>query len=545
VLIEWMRQDKWQYDNYSPIELAVLKVAIAAWWEGTGDRSEIEKLLPKLGLLQDSRVRNLVLWVFCQTKEELDQIQMRYARALPRFVVRFVSEKDRDYIFKELEKLSDSEVRANTADARQEWLTKTFQPLPPIKLLPPIKASAADSSEPSYQGHSLSEWTAALKNESSRVAALSALLHCGPEGVRALLRADYGNACPRLDLSGLKEKELEAIVPVLIEALKDKNKLVRRPAPEWIVQLPPVLRKPAIPALIDALNDVDLPTRTWVATALGQIGPDAKDAVPKLVLAMHDQDRDLRRAAMSALGGIGPAAKDAVPLLIDRFQREKDRFERCHIPLILGQIGPVTPEVLPILLTALKDPEFNTRNFAAMALGNMKSKEAASALVGVLKTLNEDQNVLKSAAESLGKLGPNKAAVAVLAKRARDPNEDWQVRGAAMSAMTRVDADLITALAVLRENLADPNALVLIRTAETIGELGGRAQPLIPALGKMLMDARGKREGFVTARLLAVQAFEKIGADEECIKVLETTAKDDPDPMITRVAKETLQKLRK
>jgi HEAT repeat protein len=60
------------------------------------------------------------------------------------------------------------------------------------------------------------------------------------------------------------------------------------------------------------------PLRFHAATALGRIGPDAKEAVPGLVDLLKDKKLGpARRVAAEALGAIGPDAKNAVPALKD------------------------------------------------------------------------------------------------------------------------------------------------------------------------------------------------------------------------------------
>ncbi len=402
----------------------------------------------------------------------------------------------------------------------------------------------AVSKERAYEGRTLSEWITALNKQESRFDAEAALPHCGADGVRALLHRDHHGVVPSIDLSQLKDAELTTVVPALVEALIDKDVLVRRGAPSWIEQLPPALRKAAISTLIKALSDVDIPVRRLAAETLGHIGADSKAAVPQLIQLMQQEDRDLRGAAMGALGEIGPAAKDAVPLLIEQFRNAKNDFERCSIPLVLGKIGPVTPEVMPTMLAALKSPGMNTRKFAAEGLGFMHTIEAVAPLVAVLKDPNEQPHVRNSAAQALGKLGPSKEAIEPLAAMARNKKFDWEGRGAAMDALVLVDADATTALAVFQENLADPDPLVLIHTADCVGALGRRGKPAVPALSKVLLANRDKGEGFSTARLQAVQALGNIGADEEVIQALKS-ATTDPDGIVSRVAKETLHKFKK
>ncbi|MHB1425878.1 MAG: HEAT repeat domain-containing protein [Gemmataceae bacterium] len=58
------------------------------------------------------------------------------------------------------------------------------------------------------------------------------------------------------------------------------------------------------------------PFRFHAATALGQIGAEAKTAVPALVKLLGDKKAGPgRRTVVAALGQMGPAAKDAVAAL--------------------------------------------------------------------------------------------------------------------------------------------------------------------------------------------------------------------------------------
>jgi hypothetical protein len=64
------------------------------------------------------------------------------------------------------------------------------------------------------------------------------------------------------------------------------------------------------------LRSPDSNARRYAASALGGIGPEAKEAVPALITTLKDQNVDVRRYAASVLGEIGPPAKEAVPALI-------------------------------------------------------------------------------------------------------------------------------------------------------------------------------------------------------------------------------------
>lgn len=57
----------------------------------------------------------------------------------------------------------------------------------------------------------------------------------------------------------------------------------------------------AVPSLIEALSDQDEDLRWRAATALGEIGPSAKDAVPALIEAKGDSSEWVRTRAAGSL----------------------------------------------------------------------------------------------------------------------------------------------------------------------------------------------------------------------------------------------------
>jgi HEAT repeat protein len=109
--------------------------------------------------------------------------------------------------------------------------------------------------------------------------------------------------------------------PALIRALKDSDVQMRRNADLVIFELAwgydskAMDMRRTIPVLIQATADTDGTVRAWAASALGEIGPDAKAAVPALIKLVRDPDEGCRNDACIALGDIGPAAKDALPAL--------------------------------------------------------------------------------------------------------------------------------------------------------------------------------------------------------------------------------------
>jgi HEAT repeat protein len=80
---------------------------------------------------------------------------------------------------------------------------------------------------------------------------------------------------------------------------------------------------PAVPALIEVLQNADPEARLKAIEVLGRMGDDAKDAVPELTRLLDDPDPRVRKAAARTVGHIGPAAQDAVPALMQTLLNPK------------------------------------------------------------------------------------------------------------------------------------------------------------------------------------------------------------------------------
>ena len=62
--------------------------------------------------------------------------------------------------------------------------------------------------------------------------------------------------------------------------------------------------KSAVPVLIEALQDKDETVSRAAAVALAEIGPDIRLAVPALIERLKDEHREIRLAAAEALQAI-------------------------------------------------------------------------------------------------------------------------------------------------------------------------------------------------------------------------------------------------
>ena len=94
----------------------------------------------------------------------------------------------------------------------------------------------------------------------------------------------------------------------LIADLKAAAPATRNAAAYEIAGLGPAA-KPAVPALIEALDDPDAAVRFPVTVALGEIGPQAAAAVPRLKQMMFEEINDeIAAAARRAIRHIQPSA---------------------------------------------------------------------------------------------------------------------------------------------------------------------------------------------------------------------------------------------
>jgi HEAT repeat protein len=173
-----------------------------------------------------------------------------------------------------------------------------------VKVLPQIQATLRDPS--SQHNH--------------RRAALRA---CGILGVAAEpVLPEVSAALPVEDLTADAAAALSFMGPGALKPLQDgagsDDAAVRRESLRSLGKLrfrAPVDSASVLPALLDAMADVDETVRGVAATYLGIIHEDAAASVPLLTQGLDDPDPAVRRASATALGSFGGDAASAVPAL--------------------------------------------------------------------------------------------------------------------------------------------------------------------------------------------------------------------------------------
>jgi len=267
----------------------------------------------------------------------------------------------------------------------------------------------------------------------------------------------------------------------------------------------------AIAPLIAALDDTDPRVRRNVASALGEIGPDAAPAVPALMKAMAGDDDDSVRANSSlALGAIGSAASADLIVAV----RSANKEVRGSAFRALEAMGPEAVDVLPDLIAMFGDPDFEARQGATqvlIAIGPATVPAARRALA------DPNPKIRMAALELLGKLGPQATeAWSEIVVALADP--DPRVREAAVTAAPLVASPPKNALPQVLSALKDSDARVRYVAAISLGSLGPdgaagvaeilaeleQSQPeskplLIEALGKIGPEARSAVPAMITA----------------------------------------------
>jgi HEAT repeat protein len=158
--------------------------------------------------------------------------------------------------------------------------------------------------------------------------------------------------------------------------------------------------------------------RNDAAESLLRLG---KPAVPALMAALNDRKATIRYHAVAILGGLRSDAAAAVPRLMRAVGSEKeDAGVRQRALYSLGEIGANEKECVPFLLTTFQGGNRDLMELAGEAIGKFGPK-AKAAVPGLVKMVEGRTGKLDVVVSLLGKIGPDaKAAVPALKELAKD-----------------------------------------------------------------------------------------------------------------------------
>ena len=353
------------------------------------------------------------------------------------------------------------------------------------------------------------------------------------------------------------------VVGALTERLGDGDSAVRQAAAEALRRMGEAAARPEVlRALVLRLESDDDPeVRAAAARALGRMGPRA--ATPEVLRALagrlRDEDRAVRRAAAGALGRMGPAAAtpEVLRAMVESLMEDPDL--PGDVAGALREMGPsaATPEVVEALAERLRrelGPEHRyleadvLRECLGMAAALAAAGEAARPEVvrtfrGALKRWG-DPDIVRSAARTLGEMGPSAAVPGILQALAECVREEYlrdDARREAFLALWRMGeaAAVPEVLEALRECLRRRGdwefRLLAVRT---LWMIRGEASP--EALACLTECLRISNED---ARLEALEVVRDMGPPAARPDVLRLAAKRlwDEDPFVRAVAAEALR----
>jgi|GEM_PF-2891218 len=229
--------------------------------------------------------------------------------------------------------------------------------------------------------------------------------------------------------------------------------------------------KEAIAPLIDHMRrHKDQELANQAAQALAQIGPPA---VGELIKALEDPSAAVQIRALSALGVLGPEARQGI-VPISRFLENKDAKIRRLAAWVLGEIGPPARPAADTLAKALRDADSDVRRLAAESLHEI-GPEMVTHLLPALK--DEDLSIRLSTVQALAIFHERKEAVQALVDALRDPK--IKVRTAAATALVRLGPEGKAALPNLLDSLKESDLEVQTKAFTAIVAIGSHADSLL------------------------------------------------------------------
>lgn len=348
------------------------------------------------------------------------------------------------------------------------------------------------------------------------------LARIGPKAVPLLARA-FKDHRPRVRAGviryfGYNWKDGKALVPEVIQALRDESWFVRRQAARSLLDWGPNSAA-AVSALAAALKDEKVEVAVAAAEALGAIGTKAEAAVPALIEGLEHSNTEVAVAVAVAIGKIGPKAAKAIPTLVRALEGKRVRVAFTAAES-LGSLGPVAEGAVPALLRAAKGKDLSIRGYAMYALGRL-GPAGRAAVPFFAKTLLAPEYPYDRAniAGALGYMGPAGApAVPALIACLKDKRAKTEERQKMTWALGKIGPGAKEAvpclLAIIRTELK--NDYLAADAAEALGEMGSVTEEVIPGL----IGALNAERRFVShsaavrkerVRMAAVRALGRMG----------------------------------
>ncbi len=300
--------------------------------------------------------------------------------------------------------------------------------------------------------------------------------------VRVVVALVALSVCPREVVAAAGRQTFED----LVANLKSPNAKTRQ---ESAATLAKSRRREAIAPLSALVHDPELKVRMEVVRALNQLRDVS--AVPALVTSMGDGDPKIREESIGALVEVY-AERDRTTAVTRYLEVFSDEYDRASVP----PYAAVDASVFRAFADALRDPEGDIREQAALAIGILDGKAVVKDLVTALQ--DPDADVRGASATAIGKVGETEDGLALVPV------------------------------------LADDNTGVRTRVLKALGTL--RLKDAGPPL-RAMFEANRKRE----AGTKVLECLSRIGDASQADLLRELTA--DPDVERRRLAVEGLGRI--
>jgi HEAT repeat protein len=278
-------------------------------------------------------------------------------------------------------------------------------------------------------------------------------------------------------------------VPLILDALKDKDANIRRQAVWTMFRLQGADLKDAMPTLKTLMKKDDATLRQGVVQVFGRIG---ESAIPDIIEALGDSQENVRWTAAMTLRNFGPKASKSAPILINLAVKDNNQTVRIHAMYTLVNIGD---EGVVGLLKAVKDhKDVTVRRMAVQALSAFGTKHTAAIPYLVEALHDKDGPVRSQAAHTLVNMG--QAGHPGLIKGLKI--QDSTVRQVLLQGMINQNVRSKDAVPVLIECLKDGQGQIRWMSAQVLGNIGPDAAAAVDALTAALDDVEPMVRG--TAR---------------------------------------------
>ncbi|MCI0487977.1 MAG: HEAT repeat domain-containing protein, partial [Blastocatellia bacterium] len=371
-----------------------------------------------------------------------------------------------------------------------------------------VRAEAAGALGSLADASAINPLIAALKDPAAevRIQATMSLGRFKAESTVGPLTALLNDRDPRVSLAAaesLARMQDARATRVLIEALSSQDYRVRARAAQVLAHVSSEGRlDAALPSLASAMRDKDPVVRYHAAEAL--IAAGARAVTPLLALLRSEREADRGRAAR-VLWRIGtPSVEPLLGLLQDKSARPETR---AVVAATLGMIGE--RRAIGPLIELLKDERYYVRQQAARALGQM-GEPAVEQVVGMARS--SVPATREAAIEALGGINSG-ASIDRIVEALTDSNTN--VRSAAVKALGETSSE--RAVPHLMAIMRDESSTMRSQAAASLARLGPLA---LPALVSALRDSHP------SVRALAAESLGDIGASEAVAPLIDLVRRD-------------------